>query len=51
MPEYDGSLFNPPAPVALVSIQNPVTGETLNDVPMLIDSGENVTVVPESSVL
>jgi len=51
MPAYDGSLFNPPAPVALVSIRNPATGETLNDVPMLIDSGADVTLVPEVSVL
>ena len=35
MSAYNRDLFNPPAPVALVSIQNPKTGETLNDVTML----------------
>ena len=51
MPAYDRDLFNPPAPVALVSIQNPVTGDTLHDVPMLIDSGADITLVAEISVL
>ena len=51
MPKYDASLYNPPAPVAMVGIRNGATGESANDVPMLIDSGADVTVVPESFVL
>jgi hypothetical protein len=39
MPAYDGVLFTPPAPLALASIQDPSTGETVNDVPMLLDTG------------
>lgn len=51
MPAYDRSRFSPPAPVALVSIRNPTTGAMLADVPMLIDSGADITLVPEISVL
>ncbi len=49
MPAYDSNHFNPPAPIAVVSIRNP-SGDILNDVPMLIDSGSDVTLVPRTSV-
>ena len=51
MPAYDASLFNPAAPLAMVTLRNPASGETLDNVPMLIDSGADITVVPESFVL
>ncbi len=51
MPAYDGFLFTPPAPLALVSIQDPSSGETVNHVPMLLDTGADITVVPESCIL
>jgi hypothetical protein len=51
MPTYDASLFNPPAPLAMVTLRNPASGETMDSVPMLIDSGADITVVPESCIL
>lgn len=50
MPTYDGKLFNPPAPLAQVTLRIPETGETAPDVPTLIDSGANVTLVPQQSL-
>ena len=49
MPTYDGQHFSPPAPVAIVSITNPDTGATLADVRMLIDTGADISVLPESA--
>ncbi|MBS1809792.1 MAG: hypothetical protein JST84_16645 [Acidobacteria bacterium] len=50
MPEYDSALFSPPAPVAKAMLRNPDTGVTLADIPMLIDSGADVTLLPMPSV-
>jgi hypothetical protein len=50
MPAYDASLFDPPAPLATVRLRNPVTGLVVTDVPMLLDTGADVTVLPEPSV-
>ncbi len=50
MPAYDPVLFFPPAPLARVTLRNPQSGETLSDVALLIDSGADVTMVPEASV-
>jgi len=49
MPAYDDS-FSPPAPIARVSLRHPESGLTVPDVPMLIDSGADVTLIPRSSV-
>ncbi len=49
MPAYDDS-FSPPAPIATVSLRHPGTGLTVPDIPMLIDSGADVTLIPRSSV-
>jgi hypothetical protein len=46
MPAYAGELFTPPAPVARVAVRNQKSGKALQDVPMLIDSGADVTLVP-----
>jgi hypothetical protein len=48
MPTYDSIKFNPPAPVALVSLRNPEGGATKADVPMLLDTGADVTLLPGS---
>jgi hypothetical protein len=37
MPAYDANRFQPPAPVALVTLRNPATGVACADVPMLLD--------------
>lgn len=50
MPPYDATAFNPPAPVARVVLRDPLSGQSIIDVPMLIDSGADVTLLPRSSV-
>jgi hypothetical protein len=50
MPAYDDSRFDPPAPVARVSLRNPESHETIIDVPMLIDSGSDLTLLPAAFV-
>jgi hypothetical protein len=50
MPAYDAVLFVPPAPLARVVLQNPTSGALVSDVPMLLDSGADVTLVPEEYV-
>jgi hypothetical protein len=45
---YDSSMFDPPAPVARVVLPNPATGTLWSDVPMLLDSGADVTLIPEA---
>ena len=49
MPAYDASLFDPPAPLAQVSLRNPQNAATLSGVPMLLDSGADATLVPATS--
>ena len=46
MPKYDAANFNPPAPVAYVILRNPATGASLPNVPMLMDTGADVTLLP-----
>ena len=44
--------LNPPAPVAVVSVRDPRRGSTVRtvrNVPMLIDSGSDVSLVPRTS--
>jgi len=48
MPAYDASLFDPPAPMARVVLRNPATGAVWSDVPMLLDSGADVTLIPQA---
>ena len=43
---YDKNKFQPPAPVANVVFRNPNNGATWSDVPMLLDTGADVTLVP-----
>src|SRR5258707_14028636 len=47
MPAYDAERFFPPAPVAIVTIRNAITNAVASSVPMLLDSGADVTMVPE----
>ena len=51
MPAYDATLFAPPAPLARVILRNPASGAVLPDVPMLLDSGADVTLVPHECAL
>lgn len=50
MPSYDSMRFSPPAPIALVKFRNPETGLNCMDVPMLIDSGADATLVPKEVI-
>ena len=50
MPAYDAMRFTPPAPLGLVTLRNASNGIRLLDVPMLLDSGADVTLVPQQSV-
>ena len=50
MPDYDAAHFDPPAPVALVSLRNPETGAVSLGVPMLLDSGADVTMIPRAAL-
>ena len=50
MAAYDAALFRPPAPVARVTLRDPPSGQSADNVPMLIDSGADVTLLPRSSL-
>ena len=50
MPTYDASSFDPPAPVALVTLRHPRNGATVSDVPLLLDTGADVTLLPRTVV-
>ena len=50
MTPYDENSFSPPAPVALVIIRVPNSAPSIADVPMLIDSGADVTLIPNAPV-
>ena len=49
MPTYDANWFDPPAPLAYVTVRNPQNANTLANVPMLLDSGADVTLIPATS--
>jgi predicted aspartyl protease len=50
MPTYNTDQFDPPAPVASVTLRHLETGAALFDVPMLIDTGADVTLLPRDVV-
>jgi len=50
MPDYEASLFDPPAPVARVVLRNPDAGTAVSDVLLLLDTGADVTLLPHASV-
>ena len=47
MAAYDSNLFDPPAPVAVVDIRDPSSGNVISGVRMLIDSGSDLTLIPK----
>jgi hypothetical protein len=49
MPAYDDR-FAPAAPVAKVSLRHPDSGASIANIPMLIDSGADATLLPESAI-
>ena len=46
MTAYETIQFEPPAPIAHVTLRNPNTGVEWSDVPMLLDTGSDVTLIP-----
>ena len=48
MPTYDQTRFTPPAPLALVTLSNLETNDSWEDVPMLLDTGADVSLVPQA---
>ena len=51
MPAYDSNRFNPPAPLARITLRDQKSGTTLSDVLMLIDTGADVTLVSQEVVV
>lgn len=47
MPDYDSTRFTPPAPVAVVTLRNPESGAVKEGVAMLLDTGADVTLLPQ----
>lgn len=50
MPKYDTEQYDPPAPVAHVALRNQETQALLSDVPMLLDTGADVMLIPQSAI-
>ena len=50
MPAYDGVHFEPPAPIAVVTLRCQETGSLIDRVEMLLDSGADVTLLPRAAV-
>ena len=50
MPDYEAALFDPPAPAARVVLRNPDAGTTVSDVLLLLDTGADITLLPQASV-
>lgn len=40
--------FNPPAPLAIIKLRNPESLELISNVPMLLDTGSDITLLPKS---
>jgi hypothetical protein len=50
MPSYDASRFDPPAPVASVTLRDPRTAAMVADVTLLVDTGADVSLLPRGAV-
>jgi aspartyl protease len=50
MPRYDAENFEPPAPVAYVTLRNSATGASLSDVPLLMDTGADISLLSSQSI-
>lgn len=50
MPRYDTSRYDPPAPLASVTLRNATTGKSVTDVLLLLDTGADVTLLPRAAV-
>ena len=50
MPSYDASRYDPPAPVAEVTLSRPDGGKSVSGVSLLLDTGADVTLLPRGAV-
>ncbi len=50
MPDYDRSLFNPPAPITYVTLENPENNLKIENAPMLLDTGSDATLIPQFAI-
>jgi hypothetical protein len=50
MHPYDVARFDPPAPLALVTVKSERLGIEIRDVPMLLDTGADVSLLPRPHV-
>ena len=48
MQAYNAARFDPPAPLALVTVKSEKLGIEIPDVPMLLDTGADVSLLPRS---
>ena len=51
MPRYDSDHFEPPAPVARVTLRGSPRSDAVTDVPMLLDTGADVSMVPRAAAV
>ena len=50
MPSYDGTHYDPPAPIAQVTLRDMNSGALLPNVVLLVDTGADVTLLPRAAV-
>ncbi len=50
MPSYDAANFDPPAPVAVVTLRHPESRRSISDQVLLMDTGADVTLLPRLAV-
>jgi len=50
MTAYNSTDFDPPAPIAYVTLRNEMTGTEWSNVPMQLDPGADVTLIPQAAI-
>jgi predicted aspartyl protease len=50
MPNYDAAHYDPPAPVAQVTLREMTNGTLLANVTLLLDTGADITLLPRGAV-
>lgn len=50
MTAYNSSTFDPPAPIAFVALKHLVNEATWTNVPMQLDTGADVSLIPQAAV-
>ncbi len=50
MPSYDAAHFEPPAPVAVVTVREPRSGAIDLNVSLLLDTGADITLLPRAAI-